>query len=106
MIGRLRHLITIEAPEETADGAGGVTVAWTPVGAAWARIAPLAAGEGLVRDRETAARRWRITLRHRDDVTPACRFVRDGRHFAIDSVVDRDGRKRFLTCDCTEEEAT
>ena len=106
MIGRLRHFLTIEAPQETADGAGGVTVAWTPIGAAWAGIAPLNAGEALARDREVAVRRWRITLRYRDDVTPACRFLYEGRRFAIDSVVDRDGRKRFLACDCTEEEAS
>ena len=106
MIGRLRHFLTIEAPEETADGAGGVTVAWTPIGAAWAKLSPLTAGEGLARDREMMVRRWRITLRYRDDVTPACRFVCEGRRFAVESVVDRDGRKRFLSCDCSEEEVS
>ncbi len=106
MIGRLRHFLTIEAPEESDDGAGGVTVTWAPIGAAWAKLSPLAAVEGLSRDREMAVRRWRITLRYRDDVTPACRFLCDGRHFAIDSVVDREGRKRFLSCDCTEEGAS
>lgn len=106
MIGRLRHFLTIEAPEESDDGSGGVTVAWTPTGAAWAKLSPLTASESFVRDREGALRRWRITLRYRDDVTPACRFVSDGRRFAIESVVDREGRKRFLTCDCAEEEAS
>lgn len=106
MIGRLRHFLTIEAPEETGDGAGGVTVAWAPVGAAWAKLSPLTAGEGLARDREMMVRRWRITLRYRDDVTPACRLLCEGRRFAIESVVDRDGRKRFLSCDCSEEEVS
>lgn len=104
MIGRLRHYLTIEAPEETDDGAGGVTLAWVPVGTAWARLAPLGASETLDRDREMATRRWRITLRYRGDLNPACRFICDGRRFAIESVVDRDGRRRFLACDCTEEE--
>ncbi len=106
MIGRLRHFLTIEAPEESDDGAGGVTVIWAPIGAAWARMTPLAAGETLVRDREMATSRWRITLRYRSDVTPACRFLSEGRRYAIESVVDRDGRKRFLFCDCAEEEAS
>lgn len=106
MIGRLRHFLTIEAPEESNDGAGGMTVAWTPIGVAWAKLSSLAASETFVRDCEMAVRRWRITLRYRDDVTPACRFVNDGRHFAIESVVDRAGRKRFLDCDCAEEEAS
>jgi SPP1 family predicted phage head-tail adaptor len=106
VIGRLRHFYVIEAPEESDDGAGGVSIAWVPVGAAWARIAPLIAGEGLARDREMATRRWCITLRYRTDVIPACRFSCEGRRFAIESVVDRDGRRRFLVCDCSEEEGS
>jgi SPP1 family predicted phage head-tail adaptor len=106
VIGRLRHLLVIEAREETDDGAGGVAVAWTPIGQAWARLEPTSGREGVNADRETALRRWRITLRYRDDVSPAHRFAHGSRHFDIETIVDPNGRRRFLICDCNEEEGT
>jgi len=104
VIGRLRHFLLIEAREEADDGAGGMIATWVAAGATWGRIEPLAGREALIADREMASRRCRIILRYRDGLTPAHRFVFDGRHFDIAAIADRDGRRRFLTCDCVEEE--
>jgi len=106
VIGRLRHLLSIEARVETGDGAGGVTVTWVAVGQAWGRIEPLPGREDLSADRERTVQRWRVTVRYRDDLTPAHRFVSIERHFDIQAIADRDGRRRFLVCECVEEEGS
>ncbi|HVV94714.1 MAG TPA: phage head closure protein [Hyphomicrobiales bacterium] len=42
-LGRLRHRVTILAPVETDDGAGGVVRSWSAAGDAWAAIEPVSA---------------------------------------------------------------
>jgi SPP1 family predicted phage head-tail adaptor len=106
VIGRLKHLLTIETREETDDGSGGVIVAWAPIGQAWARMEPLSGREVVSTDREGSQQRCRVTLRYRNDISPAHRFAFGSRHFDIETIVDPNGRRRFLVCDCSEEEGT
>jgi SPP1 family predicted phage head-tail adaptor len=42
-LGRLRHRVTILAPVEADDGAGGVVRSWSAAGEAWAAIEPVSA---------------------------------------------------------------
>ena len=37
MAGRLRHRVTLEAPVETDDGAGGVILNWSAILSLWAK---------------------------------------------------------------------
>jgi hypothetical protein len=40
-IASLRHRLTLEAPEDEPDGAGGVVRVWNSLGQVWAAIEPL-----------------------------------------------------------------
>jgi SPP1 family predicted phage head-tail adaptor len=102
-IAKLRHRLTLEAPEETPDGAGGVVRTWAPLGQAWAAIEPVGAGEAIVADRRLARVTHRVTLRHRGGLTLNHRFRLGARTFAIHALRDPDERGRFLECLVSEE---
>lgn len=101
-LGRLKRRLVLEQPNETPDGAGGLTRAFAPVVTLWANLEWLAGEERWRRDRPEQAGAFRITLRWRSGVTAGMRF-RDGtRIFEIRSAGDPDGARRSLVC-LTEE---
>jgi len=102
-IASLRHRLTLEAPEETPDGAGGVVRTWTSLGAIWAAIEPASASEAVIADRRVARVTHRVTLRQRSGLTLNHRFRLGERTFAIQAIHDPDERGRFLQCLVTEE---
>jgi SPP1 family predicted phage head-tail adaptor len=102
-IGRLRHRVTLEAPDETPDGAGGVARAWTPLGEVWAAIEPLGAGEAVIADKRLGRLSHRIFIRHRAGLTLNHRLRLGARTFSIRSLRDAEERGRFLECLVEEE---
>jgi SPP1 family predicted phage head-tail adaptor len=102
-IGELRLRLTLEAPVEADDGEGGVTRTWNAVTDLWAALTPLAMDEKTITDRETPLLKYRVTIRHRDDVSEANRFRLGSRTLVIRAVRDPDERGEFLECLVEEE---
>jgi SPP1 family predicted phage head-tail adaptor len=102
-IGRLRHRLTLEAPEEAPDGAGGVVRTWTALGEIWAAIEPLAAADAVIADKRLGRLTHRIVVRRRSDLTLNHRLRLGFRSFAIRALRDADERGRFLDCLAEEE---
>jgi SPP1 family predicted phage head-tail adaptor len=102
-IASLRHRLTLEAPDESPDGAGGVVRTWTALGEIWAAIEPLAAGEAVIADKRLGRLTHRIVVRSRSDLTLNHRFRLGFRSFAIRALRDADERGRFLDCLVEEE---
>ena len=98
VIGALRHRVTIERPERTAEGGGGATIAGTEVATVFARIETASGREISLADGRQGRATHKILLRWRADVEPQMRFTCEGRHFDIRAVLDTDGRRRWLTC--------
>lgn len=100
--GLLRHRLVLEAPVESADGAGGVVRSFSTAATLWAEVTPVSAARALEAERLGARITHRIAIRFSDGITTRHRF-RDGeRIFQIVSLRDRDGRKRFLTIEAEE----
>ncbi len=107
----LNRSLVLEGPVQIADGAGGYSRDWQPLGVIWAE---LKAGSG----RETAAFAatvsrvpYRITVRAAPYGAPsrpqAGQRFRDGaRVFNILAVAEKDAHARFLTCHAEEEVAS
>ena len=100
--GRLNARLTLETPTETSDGQGGIAGGWTFVAALWARIEPLRGVSVEVAGADLAPVTHRITIRYRDDVRHAMRFVYRRRALLIRAVRDPDESRRYLVCDCEE----
>ncbi len=98
--GKLNRRLVLEAPAETADGAGGVTRTHEAVATLWASVEPVAARGGVAADAPGADITHRIAIRFSADVTLRHRF-RDGeRIFRI--VAIRERQRRFLDIDAQE----
>jgi SPP1 family predicted phage head-tail adaptor len=99
-IGQLRHWLTVEQADRTEDGGGGATLVWSSIAQIWGAIEPLSGKESLEADRLSGSATYNVTVRYRDDLTPSMRFRRNGDIYEILSVLDEDGRGRFLKCKC------
>lgn len=97
-IGEFRHRLQLEAAEETADDAGGVTRSFVPLGEVWAKIEPVTFGDRVLSDRRLGVLTHRITLRRREDLTLSYRFVLGARVFVIRALRDPDESRRFSEC--------
>lgn len=105
---QLNRSLVLEAPLKVADGAGGYTRNWEPLGVLWAEVK---AGSGRERA-ETAATvsrvPYRITVRAAPHGAPsrpvAGQRLREGsRIFQIFAVSDWDVNAAYLTCHAEEE---
>lgn len=100
--GLLNRRLTLEAPVETADGAGGVTRSFGAVATLWASVTPVSAQRAFEAARLGARVTHRIGIRFSDDITTKHRLREQSRIFRIVSLSDRDGRKRFLQIEAEE----
>ncbi|MFZ5690670.1 MAG: phage head closure protein [Pseudomonadota bacterium] len=100
--GLLRHRLVLEAPVESADGAGGVVRSYSTAATLWAEVTQVSAARALEAERLGARITHRIAIRFSDDITTTHRFRDGARIFRIVSLRDRDGRKRFLTIEAEE----
>lgn len=100
--GRLDARLTLQAPDESPDGQGGITGGWEIVADLWGQVEPLRARQGERAGSAVAQITHRVTVRYRDDVRHAMRFVHRTRNLEIRSVRDPDETRRYLVCDCEE----
>ncbi|WP_158215851.1 phage head closure protein [Notoacmeibacter marinus] len=102
--GKLRTRLVLEAPVRTPDEAGGQDVQWHAVGEFFAHVEPVGARQTTEGEAERQEITHRVTLRHRNDVSPAMRLLRNGHAMRVETVRDLDGSGRYLVCGCKEME--
>jgi SPP1 family predicted phage head-tail adaptor len=101
-IGRLRERVTLEAPVETADRAGGVTRTYAAQATLWAELTPVSARGSLVADAAGATITHRFTIRGGVDVTTRHRLRLGSRLFDIVTVRDGDAQRRLMLIEARE----
>jgi SPP1 family predicted phage head-tail adaptor len=100
--GLLNRRLTLEAPVESADGAGGVVRSYSTVGTVWAEVTAVSAARAIEAERGGARVTHRIQIRFSTGITTTHRLREGDRIFRIVSLRDRDGRKRFLSIEAEE----
>lgn len=105
----LNRLLVLEASVRVADGAGGFSQTWAPVGSLWAEISPGAGRDTGGEEVTFATVSYRITVRGAVQGSPrrplAEQRFRDGaRVFRILAVTERDPDGLYLSCFSREEE--
>lgn len=107
---RLNRSLVLEGPLKLADGAGGYTRAWEPLGVLWAEV-KAGSGREKAETATTLSRvSYRITVRAAPYGAPsrpvAGQRFRDGtRVFEIYAVAEQDVHAAYLTCHAQEEVA-
>ncbi|AZO78343.1 MULTISPECIES: phage head closure protein [unclassified Bosea (in: a-proteobacteria)] len=97
-VGALRCRLLLEAPVETADGAGGQLRSFETVAAVWAQVEWLSGDERWRGERPEQAASHRITLRWRAGVDAGQRLRAGDQIFDIRTAGDPDGGRRRLVC--------
>jgi SPP1 family predicted phage head-tail adaptor len=99
--GDLNRRLVLEAPVESADGAGGVTRSYAPVMTLWGKVEPVAARGAVVADAPGATITHRIIMRRRSAVTTRHRLVDGTTIYRIVTMRD-DATRRFLVIGAEE----
>ena len=99
--GELNRRLVLEAPVETADGAGGVTRLYDVVTTLWAQVTPVSARADVAAGSLGQALRSRIVIRKRADVSTRHRFLEGTRIYRILSLRESADR-RFLEIEAEE----
>jgi SPP1 family predicted phage head-tail adaptor len=107
--GELRDRIRIDQDlGATVNVIGDAVPDWQPLitgtddGMIWANVAPMSAGEQWRRLQMNAEANWKVTIRHRTDITPRMRVVFGPRVMEIRGIVNPDMKRRFLELACEE----
>ena len=93
--GELNRRLVLEAPVESADGAGGVTRGYAAEMTLWASVEPVSARNAVIADAPGATVTHRIVVRRRAAITTRHRFVDGTTVYRIVSLRD-DATRRFL----------
>ena len=93
--GELNRRLVLEAPVESADGAGGVTRGYAAEMTLWASVEPVSARNAVIADAPGATVTHRIVVRRRAPITTRHRFVDGTTVYRIVSLRD-DATRRFL----------
>ena len=93
--GELNRRLVLEAPVESADGAGGVARSYEAVMTLWASVEPVSARGVVVADAPGATVTHRIVMRRRAAVTTRHRFVEGTTIYRIVTLRE-DATRRFL----------
>ena len=101
--GDLNRRLTLQAPVEADDGAGGVTRSFADVTTLWAQVQPLAARADIAAGSLGAALRHTIVVRACDDVTTRHQFTEGDRVYRVIAVRESADR-RFLEIDAEVRE--
>lgn len=102
LIGQLRERVAIQQKTSSTDSQGGRAVTWGVLATVAAAIEPEGAPvEQIQASAITATGRYRVSIRHRTDVTAVMRLRWRARILQILSVVS-DERRRFLLLQCAE----
>lgn len=102
-IGDLNRRLTLLAPVESDDGAGGVTRSYAPVTTLWAQVKPLGGRPEVAAEALGAALRYAIVVRHRDGIGTRHRFQDGARVYRVLAARDSADR-RFLEIDAEERQ--
>lgn len=98
--GDLNRRIHLQVPTRTSDGQGGYVKGWSPEMPLWAQMIPLRSQEAVAYNLQTSGQLWKVTIRHRTDVTTECRLKYDSQLLNIRSAQDPDGKRKWVVMTC------
>ncbi len=105
-LGTLRERIELLQKSQAIGPEGGHATTYVPLATVWARVRSLSGSLTSLTDGRASKISHSIVIRHRTDLSPGDRIVYRTRPLEVLSVADLNGRRAYLTCRCSETEAT
>ena len=101
-IGTLTDRVQYQRREMVREDEGGHATVYVPVATIWSRVRALSARSALSADGRGSTISHTVVTRFRTDVKPGDRFVYRGRNLSVVSAGDLNGRRAYLSCQCSE----
>lgn len=98
--GKLRDRIAILKKQVITDTSGYSQETWLTIAETWAMVEGLKGREYFTAAAVSAEKKIKITIRYRSDIKSDMRIKHDNLYYEIKSIVDLDGRKRYLQLIC------
>lgn len=105
-IGTLTDRVQLLRKQSTSEDEGGVVVAYMPLATVWARVRHLSARRALANDARGRSVSHAVVMRFRTDISAGDRIVYRGRTLEIESAGDINGRRAYLSLQCSERVVT
>ena len=100
-IGALSDRVQLKRRAFSDEGEGGSLAVFVPLATVWARVRALAGRMGTSADGRAVSISHVVVLRFRTDVKPGDRLVYRGQALEVIGVADLNGRRAFLSCQCS-----
>jgi len=97
-----RRVIILNPDVETENALGALVKTTQEVATVWASVVPLRGREYFEAQKIRSELSYRVTMRYRDDVTPAMTIRYKAKDLEINSVIEI-GREEGLEIMCTEK---
>ena len=105
-LGTLTDRVTLKRKITTDEPEGGEVAVYTTLATVWARVRQLSARSAYAEDARGQSITHAVTLRFRTDLKPGDRLVYHGRDLEIAALADINGRRAYLSCQCSERAVT
>ena len=105
-IGTLTDRVQLKRRIVTDEDEGGELAIFSPIATVWARVRQLSARPLFDSDARGQAITHSVVLRFRNDLKPGDRIAYRGGDLDIAGAADLNGRKAYLSCQCTARVVT
>jgi SPP1 family predicted phage head-tail adaptor len=105
-LGTLTDRVTLMRKVVSEEPEGGEVAVYTTLSTVWARVRQLSARAAYMDDARGQTISHAVVLRYRTDLKPGDRIVYRGRNLEIAALADINGRRAYLSCQCSERAVT
>jgi SPP1 family predicted phage head-tail adaptor len=105
-LGTLTDRIELRRRVVTDEAEGGSAAMFASLAQVWARVRPLSFSQAVVSDGRGQNVTHSVVLRFRKDLKPGDRIVYRGAVLDVLGVADLNGRRAYLSCQCSERVVT
>jgi SPP1 family predicted phage head-tail adaptor len=105
-LGTLTDRVTLQRKITTSEPEGGEVAVYSTLSTVWARVRQLSARSSVAEDARGQSISHSVVIRFRTDLKPGDRIVYRGRNLEIAGLADINGRRAYLSCQCSERAVT
>jgi SPP1 family predicted phage head-tail adaptor len=105
-LGTLTDRVQLLRRTTTAEAEGGEPAVFSPIATVRGRVRALTARAVVATDARGVAITHAVVIRFRSDLKPGDRVVCRGTTLEVVKAADLNGRRAYLSCQCTERTVT
>ena len=105
-LGTLTDRVTLQRKIVSDEPEGGAVAVYSTLSTVWARVRQLSARSAYAEDARGQSISHAVVMRFRTDLKPGDRIVYRGRTLEIAALTDINGRRAYLSCQCSERAVT